>query len=84
MKTGPPSAYLSVSECDFGVHTIDWRDHIASDPNILVGKPTVKGTRIFAELILGWLANGWTHEMILESYPQILRDEIRATLAFAA
>jgi uncharacterized protein (DUF433 family) len=63
---------------------MDWRDHIVSDPDILVGKPTVKGTRISVELILGWLANGWTHEMILESYPQLTRDSILAALAFAA
>ena len=36
------------------------------------------------ELILGWLANGWTHEMILESYPQLAREDILAALAFAA
>jgi uncharacterized protein (DUF433 family) len=63
---------------------MDWRDHIVSDPNILVGKPAVKGTRISVELILGWLANGWTQEMILESYPQLTRDSILAALAFAA
>jgi uncharacterized protein (DUF433 family) len=62
---------------------MNWRDHIVSDPNILVGKPAVKGTRISVELILGWLANGWTHEMILDSYPQITREDILAALAFA-
>lgn len=63
---------------------MDWRDHIASDPDILVGKPAVKGTRISVELILGWLAQGWTHEMLIESYPQLTRDDILAALAFAA
>jgi uncharacterized protein (DUF433 family) len=63
---------------------MDWRDRIISNPDILVGKPVVKGTRISVELILGWLANGWTQEMVLESYPQIARDDILAALAFAA
>ena len=63
---------------------MDWRDRIVSNPDILVGKPTVKGTRISVELILGWLANGWTHEMVLESYPQLVPDDILAALAFAA
>ena len=63
---------------------MDWRERIASNPDILVGKPSVKGTRISVELILGWLANGWTHEMILESYPQLAREDILAALAFAA
>ena len=63
---------------------MDWRERIASNPDILVGKPAVKGTRISVELILGWLANGWTHEMILESYPHLVREDILAALAFAA
>jgi uncharacterized protein (DUF433 family) len=62
---------------------MEWRDRIVSDPDILVGKPVVKGTRISVELILGWLANGWTHEQILESYPNISREDILAALAFA-
>lgn len=62
----------------------DWRERIVSDPEILVGKPTIKGTRISVELILGWLANGWSFDQILESYPHITRDDILAALAFAA
>jgi uncharacterized protein (DUF433 family) len=63
---------------------MDWRERIVTDPDILMGKPTVKGTRISVELILGWLAQGWTHEQVLESYPHITRDDILAALAFAA
>jgi uncharacterized protein (DUF433 family) len=63
---------------------MNWREHIVTDPAILVGKPVIKGTRISVELILGWLANGWTFEQVLESYPHITRDDIQAALAFAA
>lgn len=63
---------------------MDWHDRIVSNPDILVGKPAIKGTRISVELVLGWLAQGWTHEMILDSYPQITGDDILACLAFAA
>jgi uncharacterized protein (DUF433 family) len=63
---------------------MDWRDRIVSDPDILVGKPTIKGTRISVELILGWLGQGWTHEQLLENYPRIAREDILAALAFAA
>jgi len=63
---------------------MDWRDRIVTDPDILVGKPTIKGTRISVELILGWLAQGWTHEQLIENYPHITRDDILAALAFAA
>lgn len=62
---------------------MDWRERIVCDPDVLVGKPAVSGTRLSVELILGWLAQGWTHEMALESYPQLTRDDILAALAFA-
>ena len=63
---------------------MNWRDHIVSNPEVLAGIPVIKGTRISVELILGWLANGWTYEQVLESYPHITRDDIQAALAFAA
>jgi uncharacterized protein (DUF433 family) len=48
---------------------MNWKDHIISDNEILLGKPTIKGTRISVELILDLLSNGWTEKMIFESYP---------------
>ncbi len=63
---------------------MDWHDRIVCNPEILAGKPVIKGTRISVELILRWLANGWTFEQVLESYPHITRDDILAALAFAA
>jgi uncharacterized protein (DUF433 family) len=62
----------------------DWRERITADPALLVGKPVIRGTRISVELILGWLANGWSFEQILEAYPHIGREDILAALAFAA
>ena len=63
---------------------MDWKDRVVANPEILVGKPCIKGTRISVELILGWLANGWTFEQLLESYPALVREDILAALAFAA
>ncbi len=63
---------------------MEWRERIVSNPEILVGKPTIKGTRISVELILGWLAVGWSFEDLLESYPHITREDILAAIAFAA
>lgn len=63
---------------------INWKERIVSDPAVLVGKPVIKGTRISVELILGWLANEWSFEQILEAYPHITREDILAALAFAA
>ncbi len=57
---------------------------IISDPNIMVGKPVIRGTRITVELILHKLAAGQTVEQILEDYPHITREGIKAALEFAA
>ncbi|MCS6787116.1 MAG: DUF433 domain-containing protein [Thiobacillaceae bacterium] len=62
----------------------DWQERIVCDPDILLGKPVIKGTRISVELILGWLANGWTYDQLLEAYPHITREDIQAALAYAA
>ncbi|MBK7813822.1 MAG: DUF433 domain-containing protein [Rhodocyclaceae bacterium] len=63
---------------------MDWKDRIVATPDTLVGKPRIKDTRISVELIIGWLASGWSFEQILESYPNITREDILAALAFAA
>jgi uncharacterized protein (DUF433 family) len=55
----------------------DWKDRIAVDPGILVGKPIVPGTRISVELLLVRLGNGWTMEQILESYPRLTPDDLK-------
>lgn len=62
---------------------MDWRDHITVDSRVLVGKPVVKGTRISVEMVVDLLAAGWTHEQILDSYPTLKADDVRACLAYA-
>lgn len=57
---------------------------IVTDPKIMMGKPTVAGTRITVELILEKLAAGETVEQILASHPRLTDAGIRAALAFAA
>ena len=61
----------------------DWRGRITVDSNILAGKPIIKGTRISVELILDLLANGWTVDTILENYPQLNKEDVRAVLRYA-
>lgn len=63
---------------------MDWRDHIRSNPEVLSGKPILKGTRISVDFLLDLLANGWSEKQILESYPNLTRDSLRAVFAFAA
>jgi len=62
---------------------IDWRKIITSDPEVLLGKPIVKGTRLSAEFILGLFAEGWTENQVLEEYPDLTVEDIRAIFAFA-
>jgi uncharacterized protein (DUF433 family) len=61
---------------------MEWRDHIASDNNILLGKPTVKGTRISVEHIIGLLAQGWTEQQILENYPRLTHESLQAVFSY--
>lgn len=57
---------------------------ISIDPNVCFGKPCIKGTRIWVSLILDFLANGMTIEEILEEYPQLTEEDIRAAIAYGA
>ena len=55
---------------------MNWRDHIVSDPEILVGKPVVKGTRLSVDLVLDRLADGWTAEDLFQSYPRLTPEAL--------
>mgnify|MGYP000686308545 CR=1 FL=1 len=60
------------------------QDLIISDPNIMMGKPVIKGTRITVELILEKIANGESLEQILNEHPRLTKEVIQACCAFAA
>jgi uncharacterized protein (DUF433 family) len=62
----------------------NYRSFISINPNIRFGKPCIKGTRITIGDILGWLAAGMTNEEIIEDFPELSVEAIRAALAFAA
>ena len=59
-----------------------WQEHIISDPSILLGKPTIKGTRISVELILELFSKGWNEQQILESYPSVSSDSLRSVFMY--
>ncbi|TAK21762.1 MAG: DUF433 domain-containing protein [Chloroflexota bacterium] len=63
---------------------MDWHQHIHADPRVLAGKPSVKGTRLGVEFLLGLLAEGWTLEQLIENYPTLTPDALRAVFDFAA
>ncbi|MEW6137822.1 MAG: DUF433 domain-containing protein [Thermodesulfobacteriota bacterium] len=61
-----------------------YSDLIQADPNIMVGKSVITGTRITVESILDKLAAGETPEQILEAHPRLTREAIAAALSYAA
>ena len=61
---------------------MNWQDHIVSDGQILLGKPTIKGTRISVELVLELFSAGWTEKQILECYPTVSAESLRAVFAY--
>ncbi len=62
---------------------VDWKEHIVSDPEILRGKPRLKGTRISVGIVLGYLAAGSTPEQIMAEFPDVTREQIAACLGYA-
>ena len=59
-------------------------NRISVDPNVCFGKPCVRGTRIWVSLILDFIANEMSFDEILEEYPQLAMDDIRAAIAYGA
>jgi uncharacterized protein (DUF433 family) len=59
-----------------------WQDHIISDKDILLGKPIIKGTRVSVELVLDLFESGWTENQILEAYPFLSSDSLKAVFAY--
>lgn len=62
---------------------MDLRDRIMINPEVLVGKPVVRGTRIAVELVLDLLSEGVSEEEILENYPRLTHDDILACIQYA-
>ena len=63
--------------------TETWKNRITANPDILGGKPIIKGTRIAVEFVMDLLANGWTTEKILKNYPQLKKADLVAVLKYA-
>lgn len=60
-----------------------WQECITIDPEVLVGKPVIRGTRISVELIIDLLASGWSTDEILRNYPRLTQEDILACLRYA-
>lgn len=63
---------------------IDWRKFISGDPEIHHGEACIKGTRIPVSMIVGSVADGMSFDEIIDSYPQLKKESVKAALAYAA
>jgi len=61
---------------------VDWREYITTDEKTLGGKPIIKGTRLSVEFILELLSEGWSEKDILENYPQLSKEALRAVFQY--
>ncbi len=62
---------------------MDWRARVVIDPQILVGKPVIRGTRISVEFVIDLLGRGWSVEDILQEYDHLCAEDIQACLLYA-
>jgi uncharacterized protein (DUF433 family) len=61
-----------------------WSTHITSNPDVLGGKPVLRDTRLAIDFVLGLFGAGWTHEQVLENYPSLTPEALRAVFSYAA
>lgn len=60
----------------------DWRERISAQPDVLLGKPVIRGTRISVELVVDLLARGYSSEQVVAQYPHIDAADVQACLAY--
>ena len=63
---------------------MNWSYRVEINPAVMLGKPVIRGTRVPVELILRRISEGATESDLLESYPHLTPDDIRAAVGFAA
>ena len=61
-----------------------YQEHIVRDPAICAGQPVIRGTRVLVRTLLSYLAHGDSVETILQEFPTVTADDVRAVIAFAA
>jgi uncharacterized protein (DUF433 family) len=63
---------------------MDWREYVTVDPDVCHGRACVRGTRVFASVVLDNLAAGLSVEELLQSYPTLSREAVQGVIAYAA
>ena len=62
---------------------VTWNERIAVDPDVVAGKPVIRGTRIAVEFVIDLMARGWTTDQILREYDHLTPEDVRACLSYA-
>jgi uncharacterized protein (DUF433 family) len=65
-------------------HMVNWRERIEINPDVMTGKPVIKGTRLTVDHVIELLAEGWTAAQITEEYPGITPKDISGCLSYAS
>jgi uncharacterized protein (DUF433 family) len=63
---------------------MDWHGKIVCDPDIMMGKPTLAGTRLTVSFILDLFAQGWTQQQILTEYPHLTAEVLKAVFSYSS
>jgi uncharacterized protein (DUF433 family) len=63
---------------------LSWQERIELSPEVLAGKPVVKGTRLAVEFVVDLLAQGWSEKTIIANYPTLTGEDIKACLQYAS
>jgi uncharacterized protein (DUF433 family) len=60
---------------------MNWQEYIVSDNGVLMGEPTIKGTRLSVEHLMGLKAQGWTEEQVFQNYTRLNKESLQAVFA---
>lgn len=63
---------------------VDWRERIEINPDVMTGKPIIRGTRLTVDLVIELLAEGWTVDQIIAEYPGVSSEDVAGCLAYAS
>ena len=61
---------------------MNWQEHIVSNNEVLLGKPSIKGTRLSVDHIISLFAQGWTEQQVLDNYPRLTQEDLKAVFAY--
>lgn len=60
----------------------NWKEHITTDKDILLGKPVIKGTRLSVDHLIGLLAQGWSEKQVLDNFPRLTQNDLKTIFKY--